>query len=137
MVLGSPFRDSNWPPNTGASHRQSAIFAAVSPAPQRPLFASGRLSNGHALASSPRNRFINSSHSFGVKPFPPLQFCWLRLLPDLLYIPKWRGSKETVVFAGELGAADIANVIRRSRRIHRLDQHEPSSLLQGPGLADG
>jgi hypothetical protein len=61
---------------------------------------------------------------------PPLQFCWLRLLPNLLYIPKWRGSKETAVFAGELGAADIANVIRRSRRIHRLDQHEPPSFLQ-------
>jgi hypothetical protein len=28
--------------------------------------------------------------------YPSLQFCWLRLLPDLLYIPKWRGSKETL-----------------------------------------
>src|ERR1700723_3803417 len=60
---------------------------------------------------------------------PLLQFCWLSLLPELLHIPKWRGSKETAVFAGELGAADIANVIRRSRRIHRLGQHEPPSLL--------
>ena len=34
--------------------------------------------------------------------YPPLQFCWLRLLPDLLHIPKWRGTKETAVFAGEL-----------------------------------
>jgi hypothetical protein len=65
-----------------------------------------------------------------VTAYPPLQFCWLRLLLDLLYIPKWRGSKETAVFAGELGAADIADVIRRSRRIHRLDQHEPPSFLQ-------
>ena len=62
--------------------------------------------------------------------YPPLQSRWLKLLPDLLHIPKWRGSKETAVFAGELGAADIANVIRRSRRIHRVGQHEPSSLLQ-------
>src|ERR1700722_6111308 len=64
---------------------------------------------------------------------PALQF-WLRLLPNLLHIPKWRGSKETAVLAGELGAADIANVIRRSRRIHRLDQHEPPSLLQAKTL---
>jgi hypothetical protein len=35
-------------------------------------------------------------------PYPPSQFCWLRLLAGLLYIPKWRGSKETAVFAGEL-----------------------------------
>jgi hypothetical protein len=34
--------------------------------------------------------------------YPPSQFCWLRLLAGLLYIPKWRGSKETAVFAGEL-----------------------------------
>jgi hypothetical protein len=27
-----------------------------------------------------------------VTAYPPLQFCWLRLLLDLLYIPKWRGS---------------------------------------------
>ncbi|MCU1250985.1 MAG: putative ester cyclase, partial [Edaphobacter sp.] len=35
-------------------------------------------------------------------PYPPLQFCWLRLLPDLLHIPKWRRSEETAVFAAEL-----------------------------------
>jgi hypothetical protein len=30
------------------------------------------------------------------------QFCWLRPLPDLLHIPKRRGSNETAVFTGEL-----------------------------------
>ncbi len=30
------------------------------------------------------------------------QFCCLRLLAGLLHIPKWRGSKETAVFTGEL-----------------------------------
>src|SRR6202046_4015278 len=83
------------------------------------------------FASSPRMSFSTATGQCTYRQsHPPLQFCWLRLLPNLLYIPKWRGSKETAVFAGELGAADIANVIRRSRRIHRLDQHEPPSFLQ-------
>src|ERR1700688_2369818 len=44
--------------------------------------------------------------------------------------PEAAGSKETAVFAAELRATDIPNVIRRGRRIHRVGQHESSSLLQ-------
>ena len=61
-------RNSNCPTSTGFSQRQSAIFAFVKPWPHRPLFASGRLANGHSVISSPRN-FLNScSRTAGVNP---------------------------------------------------------------------
>ena len=41
--------NSNCPTSTGFSQRQSAIFFAVEPCPQRPLFASGRFANGHVV----------------------------------------------------------------------------------------
>jgi hypothetical protein len=43
--------NSNCATRTGFSHRHSSIFAAVSPAPQRPAFFSGRLANGQSAIS--------------------------------------------------------------------------------------
>src|ERR1700687_5435567 len=67
-------------------------------------------------------------------PYSPSQFCCLRLLAGLLHIPQRRSSKEAAVFAAELRATGIPNVISRARRIHRVGQHEPSSLLQAKVL---
>jgi hypothetical protein len=43
--------NSNCPTSTGFSQRQSTIFFAVRPAPQRPAFASGGFANGHAATA--------------------------------------------------------------------------------------
>jgi hypothetical protein len=50
------------------SHRQSFIFAVVSPLPQRPARASGRFAKGHSEVSSPRNHWCNCSRTAGVNP---------------------------------------------------------------------
>ena len=42
----------NCPTSTGLSQRHSGIFAAVSPAPQRPVFFSGGFANGHSPVSA-------------------------------------------------------------------------------------
>ena len=55
--------DQNW-----LNQRQSFIFAAVRPAPHRPLVASGKFTNGHSLLAKPRN-FLNTCwRPIGVKP---------------------------------------------------------------------
>jgi len=59
---------SNCPTSTGFSHRHSAIFAAVNPAPQRPAFFSGKFANGHSLTCSGLIFLNNSTRDAGVNP---------------------------------------------------------------------
>ena len=58
--------NSNCPTSTGLNHRHSAIFAAVSPAPQRPAFFSGSFTNGHFFVSRGLNFFSSSARSYGI-----------------------------------------------------------------------
>jgi hypothetical protein len=60
--------NSKYPTSTGFSHRHSTILAAVSPAPQRPAFFSGRLAKGHSLISSGLILLNSSARDAGVNP---------------------------------------------------------------------
>ena len=73
--------NSNCPTSTGFSHRHSAIFGAVSPAPQRPAFFSGRFANGHSLISSGLSFLNSSARDAGVKPLR-VRAAYIRLAPS-------------------------------------------------------
>src|ERR1700761_3969449 len=51
-----------------SSQRQSFLFAAVNPFPQRPGVISGRFENGHSGICKSRNRLNSWSRDRGVKP---------------------------------------------------------------------
>jgi Isochorismatase family len=87
------------------------------------------------LLLAPKGQLSTTGQCTYRQNHPPLQFCWLRLLPNLLYIPKWRGSKETAVFAGELGAADIERGNRSwSSTASAVRWHDLETLLRANGI---
>jgi hypothetical protein len=68
VILSRPLHEFDLCNKRRLDHRQSAIFAAVRPAPQRPLFFSGRFANGQALISSGFSFLNNAARAAGVKP---------------------------------------------------------------------
>src|SRR5215831_17600841 len=64
VTSGVHSTNSNWPTSEGTNQRQSRIFSAVSPAPERPDLFSGIFAKGHSLVSRGLNRRINSVRSF-------------------------------------------------------------------------
>jgi hypothetical protein len=65
---GVHLTNSNCPTIAGFSQGHSFIFSAVKPTAQRPLFASGRLANGHVSAARVLNRLNGWSRDAGVNP---------------------------------------------------------------------